>query len=86
MSDLPAPAPEERDALDSAAGDRGPTPLGRAPDGAPLVPPDNDAMPPAESGEEMALRIARLRAQVASGQYRPDPAEVARAMVDRASD
>ena len=85
MPDQPPPLPGDHDpALDlKAAAEPGALiPLGRLPAGTPI--PANDAPPP-EGGEEMALRLARLRAQIAAGEYRTNPADVARAMVYRAS-
>ncbi len=38
-----------------------------------------------QPGEEQALRIARLRAQVAAGAYHPAPEDIARAMVEQAT-
>ena len=44
----------------------------------------NAAAPPA-AGDDQALRLARLRSQIAAGRYRPTAEEIARAMVEHAT-
>lgn len=82
----------EREALAEGAA-REPIPLNPAarlesaaepgPGAEPVGPLDEGA--PAPQGEEQALRVARLRAQVAAGTYHPTAEEIARAMVDHAA-